>query len=105
MKNLTKKEFLNLPSGFQESIFERSKIQCAITNANTFIKYAKQCIKTSKDPNYLESSESWLKCGQNSLKPYYNKLIEVESLANKYDALWWDKFLKTKINCEKILNT
>ncbi len=104
MKTISKKDFQNLPSGIQESIFERSKIHAAISNAKTFIKYAKQCIKTSKDPDYSESSESWLKCAKNSLKPYYDKLIEVESLANKYSALWWDEFLKTKINCEKILN-
>lgn len=102
MKTLSKKQFQNLPYGFQESIHERSQIHCAVANCKTFLKYAKDCIKNSKDPNYIETN--WILIGQKSLRPYYEELLKVTELAHKYDALWLDKYLKTKKDCEKIMN-
>lgn len=101
MKTLSKKQFNSLPSGFRESISERSQIYCAIANAKTFIKYAKECNKTAKDINHKDTN--WVEIGQNSLKPYYKKLLEVEQLAKKYHLLWIDKYDATKKVCEKLL--
>jgi|688.fasta_scaffold37842_19 hypothetical protein len=100
MKTLSIQQFNNLPIGFQESILERSKIQCAITNANTFLTYFRKCQKYEKEnPN-----DGWIECGQNALRPYYNELLAIEFLANKYHLLWQEQFSKTKHLCEKALN-
>ena len=91
---------LELPKGFQESIIERSNIKCAISNCNSSIKYSKTCEKYYKE----SGEEYWITVGQNSLMPYYKKLLLVEHLANKYNLLWNEKFYKTKLLAEKILN-
>jgi hypothetical protein len=91
---------LELPIGFQESIIERSNIKSAISNCNSFIKYSKTCEKYYKE----SGEEYWITIGQNSLMPYYKKLLTVEFLANKYNYLWSEKFYKTKLLAEKILN-
>ena len=99
MKTITKDRFSQLPSGFQESISERSEIKVAISNANSFKKYANECLKNHKEnPN-----QRWDEQGIHSLTPYYEKLLVVETLANKYHYLWSEKFYKCKIQCEKIL--
>jgi hypothetical protein len=94
MKTLSIQKFNNLPSGFQESILERSQISCAISNAKQFLKYCKDCQKHDDLKEY----------GKTALLPYYNKLLEVESLANKYRELWSEKFYQTKLACERALN-
>ena len=100
MKNLTKEQFQNLPAGFQESISERSQIHAAIANANTFKKYASKCLRYHKENPH----QQWDEQAKNSLLPYYQKLLEVEPLANKYRELWQEKFYRCKLQCEKILN-
>jgi hypothetical protein len=99
MKTITKERLSQLPKGFQESIIERSNIKCAIDNANTFKKYAKQCLRYHKE----NPDQQWDEQGLNSLLPYYNELIKVQDLADKYHALWGEKFYKCKLECEKLL--
>lgn len=100
MKTITVERLQQLPSGFQESIIERSRISAAISNCNTFIKYANKCKRYAKEFN----DESWNEQGLNSLMPYYKELLNIEWLANKYSFLWLEKFSKTKHIAEKILN-
>jgi hypothetical protein len=93
-------ELSKLPIGFQESIIERSKIKSAITNCKSFIKYAKTCNKY-----YQETKEKeWIEIGQNSLIPYYNQLLSVQYLTNKYHLLFNEEYYKTKHIAEKLLN-
>ena len=84
-----------------KSCTERGEIQAAINNCNQAIKYAKQCLKNYKEQN----NESWKECAEIYLQPYYNKLLEVKPLAEKYSALWLEKFSKSKLTAEKILST
>ena len=100
MSTISKERLSCLPSGFQGSIIERSRIHAAIYNANTFIKYAKTCKK-----NHIETGDSnWTEYGLNSLMPYYKELLNVEGLAYKYSYLRLEKFCKCKLQAEKLLS-
>lgn len=99
MKTISRKTLAGLPSGIQESIIERSIISASISNANTFLKYAKDCLKWHKE----NPDQHWEEQAKNSLLPYYEKLLSNESLAKKYHALWGEKYYKCKLQCEKIL--
>lgn len=99
MKTISRERFASLPKGIQESISERTRIKAAITNADTFRKYAKKCLQYHKEnPNMR-----WDEQGLNSLMPYYKALLEVQGLADKYKELWGEKYHKCKLQCEKIL--
>jgi hypothetical protein len=100
MANITIEKIRQLPKGFQESIIERSQIKAAISNANQFKTYARYCAKKHKE----YPGQSWDIVGANSLMPYYEKLLSVEELANKYKELWGENFYKCKLQCEKILS-
>ena len=83
-----------------KSVHERSKISAAIYNANQAIKYAKYCLKNHK----LLKDEAWKELGLNNLHGQYRLLLDTESLAEKYSALWGEKFYKCKLDCEKLLS-
>ncbi|MBP9793308.1 MAG: hypothetical protein KBC56_04850 [Flavobacterium sp.] len=95
MKSLTSSQFQSLPSGFQESIRERSQIYCAVENTKQFLKYVKQCA-ISGDPILADY-------GKTALQPYYKELLAVEHLAKKYHELWSEQFYKIKLQSEKVL--
>lgn len=97
----TREKIAVLPKAIQESIIERSTISAAIANCNEFIKYARKCNKYAKDKNYKETD--WRNIGINSLRPHYNRLLDIEPLVNKYHALWLDKFIETKTKAEKLI--
>lgn len=82
------------------SCSERGEIQAAVSNCNQFIRYAKKCLLNYKETQSL----FWKEAAEIHLLPYYNKLLEVEPLAKKYHELWGEKFYKTKLTAEKILN-
>ena len=79
---------------------ERGQLEAAISNCNKFIKYAKQCLK-----NYEETKlDFWKEAAEVHLLPYYNELLSVEFLADKYKELYKEKFCKSKLIAAKILN-
>lgn len=79
---------------------ERGQIQAAVNNCNQAIKYAKQCLK-----NYTETKlDFWKESAEVHLLPYYNELMSIEYLTDKYKDLWKEKFCKSKLIAEKILN-
>jgi hypothetical protein len=81
------KEILN-------SVIERGNIQAAINNCNKFLKYYKYAVKSD-----LYTKEQAI----NGLYKYYNELISIEHIANKYDYLWQEKFYKCKLLTEKFM--
>ena len=84
-----------LPSGFQESINERSRIHAAISNVNQATKYLNGWLKNYKaDPtnSNLSSIEFALNWGMK----YRDEFEAVEWLANKYNQLWQEKYYKAK---------
>lgn len=82
------------------SCIERGNIQASIYNCNVGVKYAKQCLFS-----YQVSKEFfWIESANNFLLPYYNTLLKVEPLADKYDFLWKEKYCKAKLNADKIIN-
>ena len=91
---------LGCGSEILNSCNERGQIQAAVHNCNQAIKYAKQCLV-----NYKETEqEFWKEAAEASLLPYYKTLLKVETLANKYHELWKEKFCKSKLTAEKLLN-
>jgi len=82
-----------------KSCYERGQIHVAVYNCNSAIKYAKKCLL-----NYKETGKDfWIEAAEVHLLPYYNELLKVEFLANKYKELWQEKFSKSKLIAEKIL--
>jgi hypothetical protein len=100
MNSIQKLASMGCGSEIINSQIERGSIHAAISNCNTFIKYAKQCKKYYKETK----EEHWLDSAHNSLLPYYNQLLSVQYLADKYHALYGEKYYKTKCFCEIILN-
>ena len=100
MESVQKLAIMGCGSEIINSQIERGSIHAAISNCNTFIKYAKKCQKYHKETN----DSSWLDSAHNSLVPYYNQLLSVQHLADKYHALYGEKYYKTKHFCEIILN-
>jgi len=100
MNSYIKLAQLGCGSKILESCNERGQIQAAVHNCNSAIKYAKSCLV-----NYKETKQDfWIEAAESSLLPYYKTLLKVESLANKYKELWQEKFYKSKLTAEKILN-
>lgn len=84
-----------LPSGFQESINERSRIHAAISNVKTATKYLNDCLKNYKaDPT--DSNLSRIEYAINWGMKYRDEFEAVEWLANKYNQLWQEKYYKAK---------
>lgn len=77
------------------SVIERSRISAAVHNAKTFLNYYKGAVRSGL---YSQSQAI------DGLLPYYNKVKEVEHLANKYQALWGEKYSKIKLQLEKFIN-
>ena len=100
MNTYTKLAAMGCGSEILKSCNERGQIEAAIYNCNSAIKYAKKCFV-----NYKESGRDfWVEEGKRHLLNYYNPLLSIEFLADKYSELWKEKFCKTKLTAEKILN-
>lgn len=76
------------------SVVERSKVNAATSNCKTFLNYYKGAVKSG-----IYTKEAAV-CG---LIKYYNDLLAVEHLANKYRELWSEKFSEIKLKTEKFI--
>jgi hypothetical protein len=74
------------------SQLERGAIFAAVNNAKSFLKYAKQGVKSK----LFDKKESL-----HYVLPYYKKLLEVQPLADKYSELWGEQFYKIKLQIQK----
>lgn len=102
MGNITIERLRQLPTGFQESIIERSKIHAYLYNLNQEIRDVKKTKKWAKDH---EDFDTIMNGRLHSLNHYYeNNLHETQKLADKYYELWGEKFYKAKFQAEKLLN-
>lgn len=83
-----------------QSCIDRGNLHASIWNLNQAMKYMKRCIL-----NYKESKDkSWIEFGIGHVMPFYNRLLEIQHLAELYHELWKEKYYKAKLQCEKLLN-
>ena len=78
------------------SALERGNLHAAISNAKTFYKYCKDGVNSG-----LFQSPEQCFC---YIKEYYNKLLSVQHLADKYRELYGEKFYKIKLQIEKFFS-
>lgn len=100
MNNVKRLAEMGCGAEILNSGIERGNLQAAIANCNTFSKYLRKCIKYFKE----DGQEEWILGGINSLTPYYNRLLEIENLAEKYKFLFGEKYYKCKLATEKLLD-
>lgn len=96
MNNLQKLAAIGCGSEILNSVTERSRIHAAISNCNTFRNYY---VKAFKSGIYQKEDAIV------GLMKYYNELLSVEWLAQKYSFLWQEKFSKCKLLTEKFINS
>lgn len=96
MNNLEKLAAMGCGNEILNSVVERSEIHAAISNCDTFRKYYVKAVKSG-----LYQKEDAVSC----LMKYYNKLLSVEWLAQKYSFLWQEKFSKCKLLTEKFIDS
>ena len=102
MTSLKSNTFKNLPSGVQEAVFNRSKVEAAIYNTNVYIKDIKSAKKWAKGMEDEQSILSGLLHDLNNV--YENELIPVKNLADDYYEIIGEKYYKTLSKAEKMLN-
>ncbi len=95
MSNVQKLAEMGCGSAIINSCIDRGNIHAAVSNGKQFLTYYKYAVK-----NELYTKEQAI----NGIMPYYNKLKEVEDLANLYSHLWLEKYTKVKLQIEKFIN-
>lgn len=94
MNNIQKLAQMGCGNEILNSCVDRANLSAAIYNANMFYKYCKQSLKsgTHKSP---ESCYHYI-------ASYYNRLLELMSVAETYKDLYGEKYFKVKLSIEKL---
>lgn len=94
MNNVQKLAAMGCGEAILNSVIDRSNLNAAISNANTFLKYCKDGLKSGL---FTQPSDCYT-----YIEKYYKRLLEIEHLANTYRELYGERFYKVKLSIEKL---